>query len=482
MVSSEVLGALQHALPTSQFALRGSDEYQSLNTTTYQSGLNAELQPAYIILPRTKQDVATFLSTIGPFVTNGKAKFAVVAGGRQPALGCSNIDNGITLNLSHLKGIVVQDGYVSISAGDSWGAVYDELGQRGLGCAGSRSAKGGIGGLPTQGGLSFFSCRDGFICDDVINYEVALASGDIVNANAEDNTDLWLALRGGGNNFGIITSIRMRTFKQGSFYGGSLYYLGSKFPGQVKALVNELQKPDASDKTHLMVSMGWTSAFGTDPICINQLYYNEAVENPSVLEPFTPLDAQIPGLNTLRIHTLPEAAKEQAGEITMPPRSAYMNTHIKADISMLLIGADIFKAAIEPIKSCDGLICSYTLQPYPVSLLKSSASKGGNSLGLDPSLGPIVSIALLMYWKSAHDDEKILGAFRAAIEQIDEKAKMNEVAIDFKFMNYSFNFQDPIGSYGPENRRRLQEASRKFDPEGVFQRGVPGGWKLFVTE
>ncbi|GAW20870.1 hypothetical protein ANO14919_103820 [Xylariales sp. No.14919] len=480
MVASEVLGALQHALPNSQFALPGSDEYQSLNTTTYQSGLNADLQPAYIILPRTKQDVATFLSTIGPFVTNGKAKFAVVAGGRQPALGCSNIDNGITLNLSHLKGINVQEGYVSISAGESWGAVYDELGQRGLGCAGSRSARGGIGGLPTQGGLSFFSSRDGFICDDVINYEVALASGDIVNANAEENMDLWLALRGGGNNFGIITSIRMRTFKQGPFYGGSLYYLGSKFPGQVEALVTELQKPDASDKTHFMVSMGWTSAFGTDPVCINQLYYNEAVENPSALEPFTPLDAQLPGLNTLRIHTLPEAAKEQAGEISMPPRSAYMNTHIKADISMLLIGADIFKAAIEPIKPCDGLICSYTLQPYPVSLLNSSASKGGNSLGLDPSLGPIVSIALLMYWKSAHDDEKVLGAFRAAIEQIDEKAKTNEQAINFKFMNYSFNFQDPVGSYGPENTRRLQEASRKFDPEGVFQKGLPGGWKLFV--
>ncbi|KAI0098185.1 FAD-binding domain-containing protein [Nemania sp. FL0031] len=481
MVAPEVLETLQHALPNAQFALRDTEEYRSLNSTTYQSGLNADLQPAYIVLPKTKQDVSTFLSAIRPFVLNDKAKFAIVAGGRQPARGCSNIDDEITVNLSHLKGIDVQEGHVSISAGESWGAVYDELGRRGLGCAGSRSAKGGIGGLPTQGGLSFFSSRDGFICDDVINYEVALASGEIVNANADENADLWLALRGGGgNNFGIITSIRMRTFEQGSFYGGSLYYQGSKFPDQVEALVTELQKPDADDKTHLMVSLGWTGAFGSEPVCINQLYYNEAVENPSVLEPFTPRDAQLPGLNTLRIHTLPEAAKEQAGEIAMPSRSAYMNTHVKANVPMLLAGADIFMAAIEPIKSCDGLICSYTLQPYPVSLLKASAAKGGNSLGLDPSRGPIVSIALLMYWNSANDDEKVLGAFEAALDQIEEKAKTSEQFVHFTFMNYSFNFQDPIGSYGWENARRLQEASRKFDPEGIFQKGVPGGWKLLA--
>lgn len=53
----------------------------------------------------------------------------------------------------------------------------------------------------TTGGLSFFSSREGFICDNVVNYEVVLASGEIVNANAHKNTDLWGALRGGGNNF-----------------------------------------------------------------------------------------------------------------------------------------------------------------------------------------------------------------------------------------------------------------------------------------
>ena len=45
-------------------------------------------------------------------------------------------------------------------------------------------------------------------------------------------------------------------------------------------------------------------------------------------------------------------------------------------------------------------------------------------------------------------------------------------------MNYAAPFQDPIGSYGKENKSRLQASSKKYDHEGLFQKGVPGGWNL----
>ncbi|KAI0008000.1 hypothetical protein F4779DRAFT_618996 [Xylariaceae sp. FL0662B] len=483
---TKAIEALQRALPSSQFALRGTDEYKALNSSTYQSGLNSDFNPACILQPKSKEEVSTFLTTIRPFVITGEAAFAIVGGGRQPAPGCSNINNGITLNLARLRGIDIHHGNVSIAAGELWGSVYEKLGEQGLGCAGSRSAKGGIAGLALTGGLSFFSSREGFICDDVVNYEVVLASGEVVNANANENADLWLALRGGGNNFGVVTRFDMKTFEQGPMYGGSLYYFNPSFPGQIKALVSELQKPDASNDTHLMVSLGYTAAFSSDPVALNQVYYTKAVEKPPVLDPFTSIEPQIPGMNTLRLQSLVEAAKEQAGEMSIPQRCAeslrqslYMNTHVKADVGMLQAGADIWSAALDPIKACEGLICSYTLQPYPLSLLEISAKKGGNSLGLKPSLGPVVSIALLMYWVNANDDEKIIGASKAALEKIEQEAIARGQAIDFKFMNYSFNFQDPIGSYGAENKARLQEANKKYDPEGIFQKGVPGGWKLF---
>ncbi|KAI1172627.1 hypothetical protein F4777DRAFT_581779 [Nemania sp. FL0916] len=472
--------ALKAALPAEQFVLRGTQEFQALNKGTYQSGLNRDITPACIVQPRSAQEVSAFLVTIAPFVAKGEAAFAIVGAGRQPAPGCNNIQDGITLNLGLLKGIDVRDGYVAIGAGENCSPVFEKLEEQGLACAGARSAKGGFAGLALSGGLSFFSSKDGFVCDDVINYEVVLASGSIVNANANENADLWLALRGGGNNFGVVTRFDMRTFPQGHLFGGSIYYAGASFPSQVKALAHELENPDASPDTHLMVSMGFAGAFfGPEPVGLNQLYYLSDVDKaPPVLEPFVTMEGQFPG-NTLRRHTFVEAAKEQAGEMNLPDRSMYMNTHVKVDVDTIIKCGEIWASSLGPIKDCEGFICSYTLQPYPRSLLEASAKKGGNSLGLNPDDGAIVSIALLAYWVNPADDERILGTFKEALEKIDKEAADRNQSINFKFLNYSFTFQDPIGSYGAENKQRLQQVSKKFDPEGLFQKGVPGGWKLF---
>ncbi|KAK9799244.1 hypothetical protein SCARD494_02425 [Seiridium cardinale] len=479
MSISEAIEALKLALPGVEFALRGTEEHNALNRSSYQSALQSDIVPACIVRPRTKEDISTFVKTLKPFILANKAAFAIVGGGRQPAPGCSNIQDGITLNLGLLNGIEVNDGIVSIAAGENWGSVYDKLVEQGLGCSGSRSGKGGIGGLALSGGLSLFSSREGFICDDVLNYELVLGSGEVVNANVNENADLWKALRGGGNNFGVITRYDMRTFKQGPFWGGALYYFSPSFPSQVEALVHELQKPDATVDTHLMMSLGYTAMFGPEAVGMNQMYYTQEVEKPSVLDVFTTVEPQISGLNTMRMMNLAEASREQAGDIPPNQRSAYMNLHVKADVATLVAGGEIWKAALGPVKDCEGLICSYTLQPYARSQLEASAKKGGNSLGLDPGLGSIVSVAFLMYWNLQSDDEKILGAFKDALEKMKKDASSRGQLIDFTFMNYSLNFQDPIGSYGAENKKHLQRVSEKFDPEGIFQKGVPGGWKLF---
>ena len=157
-----------------------------------------------------------------------------------------------------------------------------------------------------------------------------------------------------------------------------------------------------------------------------------------------------------------------------------MNITVKADVATLQAASEIYTTALEPIKPLEGLICSLTLQPYPASLLKKGAVHGGNSLGLDPTDGSVVSVLLLTYWKNRSDDENILSTMRGALEKIEKDAESRGQGVPFRFMNYAFTFQDPIASYGPENKQRLQDASRKYDPEGVFQKGVPGGFKLFA--
>ncbi|KAK2745534.1 hypothetical protein FQN57_003659 [Myotisia sp. PD_48] len=477
---SQAIEALKAALPVEQFAFPGTEHYDTLNKS-YLSALQSDITPACIFRPKTKEEVSVFLKTINPFVVKGEISFAIRGGGQQPIPGCCNIQDGITLDLSLLTGVELKQDRVLIAAGERWGPVYEKLTPEGLAVTGGRSWRGGIGGLALQGGLSFFSTREGFVCDNVLNYEIILADGTITNANAEQNSELWVALRGGANNFGVVTRYDMRTFKQGPFWGGSVYYFTPSFPGQIETMVNELQNPHATEETHLMLSIGYAAQFGQS-MCQNQVYYTQEVEKPPVLEPFTSVQPQIDQLNSMRMHTLKEAASEQASDAKdlqrhvapTPPRDQLTNA------ATLQAAADTYLAALDPIKACDGLICSLTLQPYPVSLLKKSSPNGGNSLGLDPTSGPLVSVLLLTYWKSKDDDEKIIPVMKEVLGKIEQDATARNQLVPFKYANYAWGFQDPIGSYGAANIEQLRKVSKQYDPEGVFQKGVPGGFKLFV--
>lgn len=160
-------------------------------------------------------------------------------------------------------------------------------------------------------------------------------------------------------------------------------------------------------------------------------------------------------------------------------RISYMNTTVKADVATLMAAYEIYVNALGPLKSAEGLTTSLTLQAYPKSLLDKTAPAGGNSLGLNLQDGPLMSILILSFWQNKEDDDKIQSTFRGAIEAIDKEAATRGTAVAYKYMNYAAPFQDPIGSYGKENKARLQAASKKYDPEGLFQKGVSGGWKLF---
>lgn len=93
-----------------------------------------------------------------------------------------------------------------------------------------------------------------------------------------------------------------------------MFYFPPSFPSQIQALCDELKKPDASEETHIMVSQGFSSAFASlgGHLGMNQLYYTREVEKPAVLEPFVSIQPQVDPLNSMRMLTLKDAAKEQA--------------------------------------------------------------------------------------------------------------------------------------------------------------------------
>lgn len=156
------------------------------------------------------------------------------------------------------------------------------------------------------GGISYFSPRQGFSCDNVKNFEVVLASGQIVDANANENADLWLALKGGSNNFGVVTRLDYDTFAQGDLWGGQLVNLLDTAPQQLKALYDFVNNPNYDPDAALIFSTSF--AAGQGAFFANGIVYSKPVVNPPVFQPFT----AIPNIeDTTRISNLTDFAIEQ---------------------------------------------------------------------------------------------------------------------------------------------------------------------------
>lgn len=152
MTAKDAVEALKGAFPGEQVVLPSTDQFTTLNTS-YLSKAQGELEPKAIFLPRDRDDVVEFVRIIKPYALCGDIKFAVRGAGQQPAVGCNNHHDGITVDLRNLTGIHLNDDdtTVSIGAGERWGQVYSKLQEKGLAVTGSRSSLGGIGGLALSG-------------------------------------------------------------------------------------------------------------------------------------------------------------------------------------------------------------------------------------------------------------------------------------------------------------------------------------------
>lgn len=152
-----VLELLQQSFPASQILLPSNPSFLERNSS-YLAEQQSEIAPAALFLPASREDVAKFLQMVKPFARDGKFAFAIRGGGQNPLPYCANIEKpGVTLDLALLNAVTVKDGSVTIGAGARWGAVYDALDGTGMGVSGSRSSKGGIGGLALQGDIILHS-------------------------------------------------------------------------------------------------------------------------------------------------------------------------------------------------------------------------------------------------------------------------------------------------------------------------------------
>jgi FAD/FMN-containing dehydrogenase len=335
------------------------------------------------------------------------------------------------------------------------------------------------------GGISYFSPRYGFTCNVVENFQVVLANGEIVDANSSSHRSLFKALRGGSNNFGVVTAITLRTFPQGKFWGGQTFHHISTRQRLFHALENLIAMTPYDKYAHFIGNLVVTNASYGNWFIGNSLQYtksNPPVTFPETFKPFIdiPRIALFPGApdNTLRVDNHTAFTLEYAALNTYPKRWQFATISFGNSAEMM---EDFFQLADKMAKqfiTLPGFLLSIAFQPMPTLL--------SERYGAVDALGPIQVQGNMFYihWAMSVDgseswaDRKFEEATKEVFKAAEKKAASKGLQRDFLQLTYADRWQDPFGSRSKRTIEELWKTSLKYDPKGLFQTQVPGGHKL----
>ena len=178
-------------------------------------------RPALIARCADTRDVAR---TIG-FARDRSLLLAVRGGGHNGA-GLGTCDAGVVIDLSLFKTVDVDPKArtVRVGGGCTWGEVDGATGEHGLATPSGIISTTGVGGITLGGGLGHLTRKCGLAIDNLLEAEVVLADGQVVTASADSHPDLYWAIRGGGGNFGVVTSFLFRLHEVGTVVAGPTFW------------------------------------------------------------------------------------------------------------------------------------------------------------------------------------------------------------------------------------------------------------------
>lgn len=376
-----------------------------------------------------------------------------VRGGGHNVAGRATIDGGLMIDLSLMKGIHVDAAARTARAqgGVTWGEFNRETQLHGLATTGGVVATTGIAGLTLGGGLGWLIGKYGLAVDNLRSVDLITADGRVLRASADENADLFWAVRGGGGNFGIAASFEFRLHTVGPTVTGGVVFWPLHAAGDVLRLFRELAA-SASDDLMLMASVvGAPDASGVKTASIAACHCGALRDGEAAVRPInalgTPVTGTVGPMTYCEVNTMLDAGY---------PKGArnYWKSQVLPELT---------DEAIRTMVAC------YERCPSPMSEIYLEHMHGAAvRVGVGETAfalrAPGYNFLVLAQWTDPADDQRCIAWAR------ETYAAMQPFVGVGRYVNYLDD--DDLGdavaaAYGP-NYRRLREIKAKYDPENFF--------------
>ncbi|KAF5337661.1 hypothetical protein D9758_012993 [Tetrapyrgos nigripes] len=419
---------------------------------------------ACVVAPGTAKDVGKTLTIVG----SSRTPFAVKGGGHATNPDASST-TGIQITMSKFDEVTYNASSQTVvyGAGLIWDDVYAKLVPQGVNVVGGRLPGVGVAGFTLGGGYSWLSNQYGLTLDNVVAFELVKPDGTVATITDDSDADLFWALRGGFNNYGIVTRFTQKAHPQGQVWGGALTFTSNQLD-KVAAATAKF----AAEVTDPKASIITTSDFLlTQPLVLLSVFYDGPKPPAGIFDdilaiPFLTKDVKARDFPSL-IQTWPsELVAHQRGIFNVAPV-----VNLTRNIVDALLNESKFWG--ERLQFHSGSFVTYDIEPFLPSILSSSASSAWPPTR-DTAFLP-QNIAFL--WLDPSQDEDFFDAARQSAEQIKRVALAEGQKVEgaSPYPNYAI-FDTPVELIYGDNLSRMRSIKAKVDPNNVM--GLTGGFKI----
>lgn len=399
------------------------------------------------------------------------------------------MENGVLIDLTLFNQVTPSaDGQNAvIGMGCKWADVYTQLYTQGLAVVGGQNSAQGVGGLLLGGGVSFSTPRFGFACSNIIEYELVLADGTVTKASETLNPEIFRALKGGGNHFGIVTTVTVVCFPATDVWGGFRYFPSFESSRTITAFHDFVSKAVSKDKgpsydsnaAGPMIRFGYLPKFGIQTIALHLVH--TAPLRSDTKSPAWYLNSGFAKLwpiwSTCTVRSMIDLTNEIAKSDPPGRHQEFATTTIKNDLATLYAAHKAYTTALSSIRKHNLKPQSYTLTLQPI-LPSWLHKRDPKPLGLSTD-NPLVTLTFsLACAQRIHDNTVVQRILRSAIQDVEVFAQRNNTAHPYRTLEDYAAWQDPFAGYMEEEMAVVRETSARVDPDGMFQWGCAGGFTL----